>query len=141
MKTETVTVMECSINGTPATWPPAVWQLWNTHADACDPKLTVLTVKSANYFTPRPYRNEYDRGSGEEGFVYTVSRPIRVCQIIIARHPIALDSPEHPFEPVPHQTGCARCGYAKGHHPDAATQRRERRAEHREMQRVHPEDY
>ena len=81
-------IMKTSINGTPATWPAAIWRLWNTHADACDPKLTVLTVVAANYFTPRPYVDEYNRGSGEEGFVYTVSRPIRVCQIIIARHSI-----------------------------------------------------
>ncbi len=26
-------------------------------------------------------------------------------------------TPEHPFVPVPGQTGCARCGYARGHHP------------------------
>lgn len=29
--------------------------------------------------------------------------------------------PEHPFVPVPGQTGCARCGYARGHHPNRAT--------------------
>ena len=30
------------------------------------------TCSDANYFTPRPWRNEYDRGSDKEGFVYTV---------------------------------------------------------------------
>lgn len=29
-------------------------------------------------------------------------------------------TPEHKFVPVPHQTGCARCGYARGHHPRAS---------------------
>lgn len=30
-------------------------------------------------------------------------------------------TPEHLFVPVPHQTGCARCGYARGHHPNRLT--------------------
>ena len=31
-----------------------------------------------------------------------------------------LPTPEHAFVPVAHQTGCARCGYARGHHPTLA---------------------
>lgn len=34
-----------------------------------------VTVDSANYFEPRPYRNEYDRGSDERGFMWTVRWP------------------------------------------------------------------
>lgn len=30
-----------------------------------------------------------------------------------------LPTPEHLFVPVKAQTGCARCGYARGHHPTA----------------------
>ena len=31
-----------------------------------------------------------------------------------------VERPEHKFEPVRGQTGCARCGYARGHHPNTA---------------------
>jgi len=34
---------------------------------------------------------------------------------------IQRQTPEHPFVPVHGQTGCARCGFAKGHHPNATT--------------------
>ena len=30
---------------------------------------------SVSYFTPRPWRNEYDRGSVEEGFTYVARGP------------------------------------------------------------------
>lgn len=42
-------------------------------------------VTRVNYFRPRPYRNEYDRGSKDEGFTYTVGRwgAQRVFQTII----------------------------------------------------------
>lgn len=34
----------------------------------------------------------------------------------------------HPFRPVPNQTGCAVCGYARGEHPTVAQLRTEPRA-------------
>lgn len=82
--------METSINGAKAEWSPEIWQLWHTFADGCDPKLTANgTVEAANYFTPRPYVDEYNRGSRETGFVYTLGfaqgAHRRVSQVIISR--------------------------------------------------------
>jgi len=40
------------------------------------------------------------------------------------------DRPEHLYEPPGgNLTGCARCGYGRGHHPTRATLAAERRAE------------
>jgi len=78
--TETMTT---TINGQPADWPGDVWAKWYTVANEADPKLTTEDVSTANYFTPRPYVDEYNRGSREEGFVYTVGR--RVYQAIVKR--------------------------------------------------------
>lgn len=69
--------MNTSIRGQPDEWPEEVWKLWQE-------KVAPLfkegeTCSSANYFTPRPYRNEYDRGSKEEGFVYTIYPGPHVC--------------------------------------------------------------
>ena len=33
-----------------------------------------VTIVTANYFEPRLYRDEYNRGSDREGIVYTTSR-------------------------------------------------------------------
>ncbi len=85
--------MRTSINGKPAEWTPAIWAKWHTFLDAVDPKHVVgVTVLDANYFVPRPRVDEYNRGSREEGFVYTIRRageylsPV-VCQNIIFRLP------------------------------------------------------
>lgn len=75
------------INGQPADWTPEIWQKWYTAADWADPKLTTLHVKSANYFTPRPYQHEYSRGSREEGFTYVIGRDWtenRVYQVVVS---------------------------------------------------------
>lgn len=37
------------------------------------------TISHANYFTPRPYRNEYDTGSNKEGFCFVLQPGNRVC--------------------------------------------------------------
>jgi hypothetical protein len=68
-----------SINGQPAEWTPAIWALWHTHADDADPKYRVGDAHDANYFTSRPYVDQYNRGSREAGFTYTVGR--RVYQV------------------------------------------------------------
>jgi len=58
-----------SINGEPAEWPQRLHDLFAQKVQfAANERCT-----SANYFTARPYRNEYDTGSNEEGFVYTVN--------------------------------------------------------------------
>jgi hypothetical protein len=71
--------METMINGQPAKWPPEIWQRWNTFADAADPKLTVFNGESANFFTPRPYVDRWNRGSKHAGFVYTMQPGNHVC--------------------------------------------------------------
>lgn len=43
-----------------------------------------------------------------------------------------LNDCEHAFVPVPHQTGCARCGYARGHHPTVRQLREDARARRQE---------
>jgi len=61
-----------SINGKPATWTPEILEAWTKALQGIDDP---APVTSANYFTPRPYRNEYDRGSDEYGFTYIRSQP------------------------------------------------------------------
>jgi hypothetical protein len=68
--------MITKINGQPADWSEEIWRWWYTVADTADPKLTTSEVYDANYFTPRPYVDEYNRGSRECGFVYTVGRSV-----------------------------------------------------------------
>lgn len=65
--------LHTSINGQPAEWTQAIWQLWHTYVDVADPKFYEKYGRPTrgNYFTPRPYRNEYDRGSTTEGFTWT----------------------------------------------------------------------
>jgi hypothetical protein len=59
------------------TWPKRVERLWALHVA---PRIEDWeTCESANYFTLRPYRNEYDRGSNREGFVYVMQPGDRVC--------------------------------------------------------------
>jgi len=72
------------INGQPAEWTIDIWQLWYTHVDIADPKLydTHGQVKHANYFTSRPYKDQYDRGDRKEGFTFTCGR--RVYQHVIS---------------------------------------------------------
>ncbi len=46
-------------------------------------------------------------------------------QIVEAAIVIEASDPEHLFVPVPNLTGCARCGFARGHHPTLAMLRRD----------------
>ena len=67
-----------SVNGLEVDkWPPeveAMWQQVRASEDAPEGE-----VSHANYFTPRPHRNEYDRGSSDEGFVYTMGRKVLIA--------------------------------------------------------------
>jgi hypothetical protein len=76
--------METSINGKAADWTPAIWKRWYTVADEADPKWIDVPVFRANYFTPRPAVDEYNRGSREEGFVFI--RGSTVFQAIVKVH-------------------------------------------------------
>ena len=81
--------MKTTFNANAASWLPEVQALWdarvNPDAD------TVIT--NANFFTARPWRNEYDRGSTREGFVFTVLEDgcHHVCQ---AQWPVAKPTPQ-----------------------------------------------
>src|SRR5262245_1039659 len=70
-----------SIRGTEAAWPEAVKELWCSKVEA-HPGYDQLTkdraVTRANYYTPRPYVNEYNRGSYTEGFTFIVGRQVYV---------------------------------------------------------------
>lgn len=84
--------LRTSINGKPAPWPEAVQAKWIA-ATKDWPVGDAVQVTDSNYFTPRPYVDEYNRGSRTEGFTYTIRRlPFsycdgpQVCQMIIRRH-------------------------------------------------------
>lgn len=77
--------MRTTINGRPATWQDDIKKKFDEAM--ADPSAPQGRVVAANYFTPRPYRNVYDRGSADEGFVYTIimepTRRIEVIQVAI----------------------------------------------------------
>ncbi len=67
-----------NVNGKPAAWTPEIIAKWNGVVDG-RPEGRVI---SANYYTPRPYVDEWNRGSSTEGFVYTIGR--RVYDVLVA---------------------------------------------------------
>jgi hypothetical protein len=75
--------MRTTINGAEADWNEAIWQLWHTHVDLADPKHSDAgaRITDANYFTPRPYVDEYNRGDTKEGFTVTVGRAVHMVVI------------------------------------------------------------
>lgn len=89
--------MRTLINGREAPWPPEVQALWDTLVaiDLVDPERTCY---HANYFTPRPYVDEYNRGDVREGFTFITTNPGShlspkcVDQRIVATHVVG--SPE-----------------------------------------------
>lgn len=66
------------INGKPAVWGPELWRLFGQHVDHRG-----YIVTHANYYEPRPYVDQYNRGSAERGFVYT----LQTRQVCFARLP------------------------------------------------------
>lgn len=82
--------MRTQINGKDAEWGSAIWRLWNQYIDKLAAESTPKANRgvvaqgfsSANYFTPRRYVNEYDRGDTKEGFTYT-TKGLSVGQHII----------------------------------------------------------
>ena len=63
-------------------WPEIAVVAWREVVASFPDEVTEDDVVNANYFTPRPWRNEYDPGSTAEGFVYT-TRQGGVWQVII----------------------------------------------------------
>lgn len=59
--------MREQINSVRVEWPDNVRQRFAELMEDDLPRVT-----QANYFTPRPWRNEWDRGDDSHGFVYTL---------------------------------------------------------------------
>lgn len=78
----TFTPQQTLINGKPAIWNDDVRKLWALVVAARFEGET-RDVINANYFTPRPYVDEYNRGSEKSGFTYTVGSA--VCQHFFPR--------------------------------------------------------
>ena len=51
--------------------------LWSKHVDPLFEHGE--TCETANYYTPRPYVDTYNKGSNTSGFVYIVNPGRRVC--------------------------------------------------------------
>ena len=85
--------LRTSINGEFCRWPIEVWRLWYTHVDQADPKLydTHGIATDANYWTPRPYVDQYNRGDVREGFTFTIANR-HVYQQTIATHTVGSDA-------------------------------------------------
>lgn len=68
-----------AVSGKVAPWGPAELAEWRRRVA---PLLQEgETVEQANYFTPRPWRNEFDRGSDTFGFCYIVNPGRLVCVV------------------------------------------------------------
>jgi hypothetical protein len=64
--------MVTSINGKEAAWTSEIESLWQERVVRTGGRHFMESeVRRANYFTPRPPVDEWNRGSAEEGFVYT----------------------------------------------------------------------
>jgi hypothetical protein len=80
--------MHTTINGKPDAWGDGIrakWaELWRDYTETPAGKGALLTdVTHANYYTPRPYQDQYSTGSREEGFVWVIHR--RVINSVISR--------------------------------------------------------
>lgn len=60
--------MRQMVNGKEQEWTPEIWKIWESTAEGRPEG----RITDANYFTPRPAVDEYNRGSKDEGFTYTV---------------------------------------------------------------------
>lgn len=58
--------MQTNVNGQRAEWSEETWAAWRKEMEG-----SKLDVLDANRFTPRPYQDEWSKGSREFGFVYT----------------------------------------------------------------------
>ncbi len=65
--------MITSINGQPAEWAAEIQAKWDAFVASCAKS---FVVSRCNYFTPRPYVDQYNRGDSKEGFVYIVDRQV-----------------------------------------------------------------
>lgn len=74
---------QTQIMGVAADWPPAVYELWDKHVAPLfgkDRHGNQETCSKANYFHPRPRRDEYDHSWDGHGFTYIVQPGNHICQ-------------------------------------------------------------
>jgi len=64
--------MITSINGVKKNWNSEIKELWEFWALPKINKKEEVKIISANYFTPRPYLDQYNLSTDKEGFVFTV---------------------------------------------------------------------
>lgn len=62
--------MKTSINGREAEWSEEIRDRW----DSTELNRAEGVITSANWYTARPYQDEYSTGSTKEGFVYTAKQ-------------------------------------------------------------------
>lgn len=71
------------INGKPSTWSVEILDKWITEwKKTGDHRPYNGTVSTCNYFTPRPYVDDYNLGDTKKGFVYTIGR-YRVAMAVV----------------------------------------------------------
>jgi hypothetical protein len=64
--------------GVEVVWTPEILALWDKRVA---PRFKEgERCSTANYFTPRPYVDQYNRGSNRAGFTYVVQPGNHVCQ-------------------------------------------------------------
>jgi len=65
--------MKTQINGNAAEWTAEILDLFTAEWNKRYPEHDINLVTYCNYFRPRPYVDEYNRGSEYEGFCYTMT--------------------------------------------------------------------
>lgn len=70
--------MKTLVNAKPREWAAQTQSLWDEHVAPLFEEGE--WCRRANYYTPRPWMDEYNRGSDWEGFVYTVQPGNHVCR-------------------------------------------------------------
>lgn len=83
------------IQGETRPWDEEIEALWEANVEPLFREGEACVC--ANFFRPRRYRNEYDRGSCEIGFTYTVVPGHRVCQWTEKIVDVPLGTPTEPL--------------------------------------------
>lgn len=71
--------MKKQANGKEADWTPEIQALFDHMIESHGGLQEGESIEQANYFTPRPYVDEYNRGSHLWGFIYTLQPGNHVC--------------------------------------------------------------
>lgn len=80
--------MKTTINGEAAAWTPAIWSAWAAGVG-------VEGAERANWYTARPYVDEYNRGSDKEGFVFSAHAPNGDVKVYVTERSVA--KPRAPY--------------------------------------------